>query len=467
VSEFMRKRSWPYLTWILAAILISVYEGERLISLSESGSVDPAALYLLGASSRMQVLQYGEWFRLITATLLHFNGIHLISNLIGLLLIGRYLEPITGRSWFWAVFGLSGVAGSLTSLFWNTQNNSAVGASGAIIGLYTCALLCSFTRFAWRRVWVQILLIIAIVSSLVPFSSDGFSFRTDDAAHLGGAAMGLALGGVILALWNKESARPSLAAGLAGAFLVSVIYGAGGVLFAQHYNDAIALYRASAYTRKGEVRPAIGEYSKAIERDPKNAALFAERAAAFSQEGEKDKAISDYTMAIKLAPENVQFHLALGRLYTDQGDQPKAESEAAWVLKREPENVEAHRLRIFVSARLGQHGQALASLDQAIRRWPADADNYNSRAMVLISLKRFPEALDDANKAVALRGFPAYRDTRGHIFLALDKPKEAIDDFNAVLRSGKSFPVSLFGKRRRSRKAGISKACNYRLPGGR
>jgi len=96
----MRKRSWPFLTLILCAIFVSVYAGERLISLSEGGSADPAALYALGASSRIQILQSGEWFRLITAILLHFDVIHLISNIIGLLLVGRYLEPLIGRIWF-------------------------------------------------------------------------------------------------------------------------------------------------------------------------------------------------------------------------------------------------------------------------------------------------------------------------------------------------------------------------------
>jgi tetratricopeptide (TPR) repeat protein len=455
----MRKRSWPYVTLILTATLAAVYTGENAVSLSEDGSVDPVALYFLGSLSRMQVLQSGEWFRLISAILLHLNGIHLISNIIGLLLIGRYLEPVIGRGWFWAVFGLSGLAGSLASLIWNTEINAAVGASGAILGLYTCALLSSFTRFSWRRVWVQILLITAIVLSLVPYSSDRFAFRTDDACHFGGAAMGLVLGGVILALWRKETARPSWRAGFAAAVLVAAIYGTGAAVFAQHFGGAIPLYRANAYTKKGEHRAAIAEYSKAIERDAGNASLFFARGAAFAQDAESGKAISDYIMAIKLVPENVQFHLALGQAYSSQGNQAEAENEAAWVLKREPENADAHRLRIYVSARLGQYEQALANLDEAIRRWPADADNYNSRAMILISLKKFPEALDNANKALALSpaNNPAYRDTRGQIYLALEKPKEAIDDFNAVMRSGKSYPVSLLGRGSALEKLGFPK----------
>jgi membrane associated rhomboid family serine protease/Tfp pilus assembly protein PilF len=454
----MRKRSWPLLTLILTAILAAIYAGERWVSLSEDGSADPVALYSLGSLSSVLVLQSGEWFRLVSSTLMHVNGIHLIANIIGLLLAGRYLEPLIGRGWFWAVFGLCGAAGSLGSLFWNTQIYHSVGASGAIAGLFTCALVCSFRRFAWRRVWVQIVLIIWIAISIVPFSSDHLGFRVDDAGHFGGAAMGLAVGGLIFALWPKDRVRPNARAGMICAALITIIYAGALASFAEHYNQAIPLYRANAYTRKGEFRSASGEYSKAIERDPSNASLFFARADAFAQDGEIDKAISDYTMATQLMPGNAQFHLALGRAYSALGNQAQAESQAALVLQREPENVEAHRLRTIVLTRLGQHEQALANLDQVVRRSPSDPDNYNSRAMILISLKRLPEALDNANKALAMSpASPAFRDTRGQIFLGLGKPKEALDDFNATLRSGKLYPVSLLGRGDALEKLGFPK----------
>jgi rhomboid protease GluP len=293
MSEIIQKRSRPYLTWSLTAVLVAAYAGEWGISVTGGGGVDPAVLSSLGASSKTLAARPGEWFRLITSVFLHINALHLVSNVTGLLLIGRYLEPAIGRAWFWTVFGLSGLAGSLASAYWNTQIAFSAGASAAIAGLYTCALLYSFKRFSWRRLWVQILLGACIVLSLIPLGRDHAGMNVDDAAHYGGFAMGAALGVLLLALWPRREAKPDRLAGMAFASLVAIVYGAGLALFASHYGGAIELYRAAAYAKNLEYSASIAAYGKAIEHDPKNAFLFYGRGAAFAGQSDYGKALAD------------------------------------------------------------------------------------------------------------------------------------------------------------------------------
>jgi tetratricopeptide (TPR) repeat protein len=156
-------------------------------------------------------------------------------------------------------------------------------------------------------------------------------------------------------------------------------------------------------------------------------------------------------------PNNAAFHLAVADAASSLGDQAKAESEAGAVLRREPENIEARRLLSIALARAGQHEKAMAALEELVRGPRPDAETFNFRAMILTDWKKYPEALEDANKAVAMNPLPAYRDTRGQIYLALERPKEALDDFNAVMRGGQSYTVSLFGRGAALEKLGFPK----------
>jgi len=86
----------------------------------------------------------GEWWRLFTSNYLHFGAIHLFCNMFALWQIGALVERLLGRSGFLITYVISGVAGSLASLWWQPYAVGA-GASGAVFGVYG-ALLGFITR---------------------------------------------------------------------------------------------------------------------------------------------------------------------------------------------------------------------------------------------------------------------------------------------------------------------------------
>ncbi|MBI3449155.1 MAG: rhomboid family intramembrane serine protease, partial [Acidobacteria bacterium] len=86
----------------------------------------------------------GEWWRLLTSNYLHFGAIHLFCNMFALWQIGALVERLLGRSGFLITYLISGVAGSLASLWWHPYAVGA-GASGAVFGVYG-ALLGFITR---------------------------------------------------------------------------------------------------------------------------------------------------------------------------------------------------------------------------------------------------------------------------------------------------------------------------------
>jgi rhomboid protease GluP len=153
---------------------------------------DHQSLLQWGANFRPMTLD-GEWWRLLTACFLHIGILHLLMNMYALLYIGLLLEPILGSRRFLAAYLLSGVAASLTSLWWHDLTISA-GASGAVFGMYgvfISLLSVNLVDQAFKKSLlpsVGFFVIYNILYGLRPGSG------IDNAAHIGGLLSGCIIG---------------------------------------------------------------------------------------------------------------------------------------------------------------------------------------------------------------------------------------------------------------------------------
>ena len=77
----------------------------------------------------------GQWWRLLTATFIHFGIFHVALNMWALYQSGTLTERLYGSTRFAVVYVFAGLTGSMASLLWNPGVNSA-GASGAIFGVF-------------------------------------------------------------------------------------------------------------------------------------------------------------------------------------------------------------------------------------------------------------------------------------------------------------------------------------------
>ena len=132
-------RGQSYLTVPLTLSLIALNVlafGAEIIS---GGSEDTRTLIKLGALTPPPVLEDGEWWRLVTASFLHFGPIHLATNMFVLWLLGRMLEPLLGLARMLAIYAIGGIASSAFVLWLmvaqDTDYGMLVGASGAIFAL--------------------------------------------------------------------------------------------------------------------------------------------------------------------------------------------------------------------------------------------------------------------------------------------------------------------------------------------
>ncbi len=132
---------------------------------------------------------------------LHGGIMHLFLNIYGLVIAALFVEPIFGRTKYFMLYFISGICGSLASIYWY-ENTISVGASGAIFGLYGAILGLLLTN-AFEGGKKGILLFIGpYVGINLLF---GLTGGIDNAAHIGGLISG-AIFGIILYLSKNKNA---------------------------------------------------------------------------------------------------------------------------------------------------------------------------------------------------------------------------------------------------------------------
>ncbi len=134
----MRKRR-PVATYSIAALIAAMFALQAYV-----GFDSPPGLLRMGALSPARVAQ-GEWWRLITCTFLHGGFMHVGINVYVLLILGIFLERIIGSVRFVVLYFISGVLGSLGSMFF-LGDGFSVGASGAIWGLLGAHAVLAFHK---------------------------------------------------------------------------------------------------------------------------------------------------------------------------------------------------------------------------------------------------------------------------------------------------------------------------------
>jgi rhomboid protease GluP len=182
-----RLRGAPPLTLGLIGLLVVIFFVEV-----RTGALDsPAAIVAAGALDATAVAA-GQYWRLLSATLLHGGVDHLIGNVVALYILGLLCERAFGRQQYLVLYVVSGLAGSVLSVL--TTPGPSVGASGAIFGLQGAAVALlrrHRERLLLRDRRISVVLAVWAVYTIIT----GFlTPLVDNAAHIGGALAGALLG---------------------------------------------------------------------------------------------------------------------------------------------------------------------------------------------------------------------------------------------------------------------------------
>jgi rhomboid protease GluP len=176
-------------TQALIAVNVAAFAVEWLLGcLGDAARMHDAGALCSGCVGR------GEWWRLASSTILHWNALHLALNMSALAILGPAAEAALGAARFLAVYlfaGLGSMAAVAAVAWLRGEPCVCVGASGAVMGLVgaTAAMMLG----GWLReradvargrglLMVGFVVMQAAIDALVPqMSSTG---------HLAGAVLG-------------------------------------------------------------------------------------------------------------------------------------------------------------------------------------------------------------------------------------------------------------------------------------
>lgn len=180
-------------TWTILAVNVVLYLVQLAHPvLAQDWWMLGFAQYYLGGP--MQGVAAGQWYRLITSAFLPGTGtlglLDIAFNMWALYIVGPGLEQMLGRVRYLAVYLLSAVGGSVLFYYLAPQNQPALGASGAIFGLFGAWFVAS------RRLRLDsrgIVLLIALNLGLSFFYRSTIAWQD----HIGG----LIVGAVVMAAY--------------------------------------------------------------------------------------------------------------------------------------------------------------------------------------------------------------------------------------------------------------------------
>src|SRR5262249_36667901 len=306
----------------------------------------------------------GQPWRVLTCIFVHGGLLHILFNLWCLWDLGAMAEGLYGHWTFALVYLLSGVGGSLASVWWHPVGVS-VGASGAIFGIVGALIASHYLgEFSAPMVVVRSRLRSVLVFAGYALIFGAMSGRTDNAAHIGGLATGLLLGALIARL----SPDPSILRRLSILVVVGLLlFGAGS-----------RLYRSRSYL------------------------IHVQRGEELIEDHKLDKAIAELETAIHQRPEYAPGHFALAHAYFDAKQFPLAEAELKRVLELVPgQNGARYELGMVY---LNQHriAEAQDTLSKLVQAAPSDGYAHLGLGMTLAAAGNHPAAVDEFKLAAEL-----------------------------------------------------------------
>ncbi len=139
----------------------------------------------------------GEWWRIFTVVLLHGSITHILFNMWALWVLGPQIERGVGTWPFVSLFLASAGVGGVFAYYLGDLNDVAVGASGAIFGLFGIWLSWALHRrnTIQGRALLGQLVFLLLINAAIPFVFRTVSWQ----AHLGGLIAGFVIGEI----WSR------------------------------------------------------------------------------------------------------------------------------------------------------------------------------------------------------------------------------------------------------------------------
>jgi membrane associated rhomboid family serine protease len=186
-----------WVTWaiVVANVIVFVLDGALSAGSGFSFTGGAGPLTEAGAVYGPAVAA-GEWWRLGTAAFLHLGLLHILFNMYALWLFGPIMEQMYGHVEFAVIYLLCALGGNVLTVL-AAPDVPAVGASGAIFGLFGLAFIVSRRRHLLlgpeARAMLSRVGTLLVLNLFITFTVPFISWT----GHVGGLLVGAAIGLVL------------------------------------------------------------------------------------------------------------------------------------------------------------------------------------------------------------------------------------------------------------------------------
>jgi tetratricopeptide (TPR) repeat protein len=198
---------------------------------------------------------------------------------------------------------------------------------------------------------------------------------------------------------------------------------------------------------EGDIIGAIGEYTKAIQADPKNASAYFNRGMIYQEIGNLEKAHDDYSSALEFDPDNIEAYFNRGMICLELGDTLGAVKDFDSVLERDPSRALAYYNRAMAKYKRGNISGAEEDYSHCIELLPDDLDAYYNRGVLYQQSGNLDSALKDYNRALDLDA--SHINTlfnRGTIYQQTGELEKALVDYNQIISQDKYHGAAHFNR---------------------
>jgi membrane associated rhomboid family serine protease/Tfp pilus assembly protein PilF len=392
-------RPKPPVTTALVGLNFAVFVA---MGLSGASWTEPNSTQLLRWGANWGPLTLGgQPWRALTSNYVHIGIVHILFNMWCLWDLGQLSERIFGRWTYLLVYTFSGLAGSVSSIWWHPLGVGA-GASGAIFGL-AGALIAAlylgqlpFPKQAMQRT-LRSLLIFAAYNLFFGAVKAG----VDNSAHIGGLVGGVAMGACLARSLTEDAetrarARQLVFAGSAAVLALAAMF----VFRADRY--VVLIKHAQDALSSGQPKTAVPDLQQVASERPKEAITYILLGNAYLQEKDYAQAEASLRRAVELEPDNDYAHYLFGLVYLQTSRYQQALDTFNHL--QNPTSAENQVLIGDALRGLKRYGEALTMYRQVLKSDPRSAEAYLGIGEAQLALGHTDDAIASLQKSAEIDG---------------------------------------------------------------